>query len=74
MAHSDIYRIFELSELSALLGIRKHRYLPHRSHWALEMAARACPGAARALKIAARACLGTARGLEMAAPAYSGAT
>ena len=60
-----------LRELSALLGIRKHRYLPHRSHWALEMAARACPGAARALKIAARACLGVARALEMAArPAW----
>ena len=35
---------------------RKHCYLPHRSHLALEMAARACSVATMALKEAARAC------------------
>jgi hypothetical protein len=60
------------------LGARKHRYLTHRSRWALEMAARAtrsrrgsrngCSsplGAAVALEMAARACLGAAGALEI---------
>ena len=36
-----------------LPGTQKHLYLPHGSHWALDMAAQARPGAARVLKNAA---------------------
>ena len=43
-------------------------FWPH----ALEMAARVCPGAARALKIAARAHLWAARALKMTAQAWLG--
>ncbi len=52
---------------------RKCWYLLHRSHLALEMAARACPSAARALEMAAGACPNAARALEMAARACPGA-
>ena len=51
---------------------RKHRYLPHGSHFALEMATRACPGAAGALGRAVRACFGAASALKKAAKACSG--
>ena len=43
----------------------KHRYLPHRSHLGLEMAARACLGAAGVSDRAIWACFGVARTLEM---------
>ena len=43
----------------------KHRYLPHRSHLGLEMAARACPGPAGVSGRALWACFGAARALEM---------
>ena len=47
--------------------------LSELSELSLEMAARACPGAARALEMAARACPGATRALEMAAQACPGA-
>ena len=45
-----------------------------RTSRALEMAAKACPGAARALELPVRACCGAARALEMDARACPGAT
>ena len=66
-----------LRGLRGLRGLRsfgrsKHRYLPHRSRLALEMAARACPGAAGALGRAFLACFGVASALKMAAQACPG--
>ena len=49
------------------LHAQKHCYLPHRSHLALEMAARACLGAAGVSGRAVWACFGVARALKMAA-------
>ena len=54
------------------LGASKHCYLLRRSHLALEMAARASQGAARALGMTAQARLGAARALEMGAQAWLG--
>ena len=45
------------------------RACPERSKWLLEMAARACPNAARALRMAARACPRASRALETTARA-----
>ena len=58
----------ELWAFSELLNTQKQWYLPHGSHLALEMAARAC----RALEMTAQARLGAARALEMAAQAWLG--
>ena len=41
----------------------------HRSHWALEIAARACCKAAKPLKIAAQACCKAAKPLKIVARA-----
>ena len=49
----------------------KHRYLPHRSPWALKIAARACWEAAKTLKITVQACLEATEALKIAAQACS---